>query len=1303
MATLSISTQASSAGVPGIGTDFLVAGLELLSNSSIRVWFTKAPVLGTNRANDAHSYAITGPNSIQISLATAWQGDSRVIDLYLDQDLSVGQWTLAPVSANIISDDVQAVNLPATTYIFTVTNANKAIQNPETDNNLTRKFLNPAFLKDSQTNWRALEYSLEKNRLKLTDIVNKVANQLFISTASGKYLNTRASNVGVTHNPILGLTDEIYRKLTITILNDKLTANAKLDLLEVIYGPEACRAVLTSSNEEPYRLFDQATLNILVDGKTLVPVVFNWSEFNNCLKASAQEVCFVINNHFESFGVKAFAVPFTDTEINKTYIRIFSGTKGLKSSLTIVSGSSQLAFGFDSILIHDLVSTLNPQPSITITPSALDKAIVRVTGQNPVVYQITELTDTVTELAVTDLSSSNKIVSDWQDVGPGRYVSITSVWTGTPTGIIGIEFTNEVSPTISTIGDALPFNTMVPAPVQPSGSAGRMPLVFVSTGQYFRLTYQRTSGTGTLVANVALQASNTTQHIPSLFDVLEWDYVNILGSEYNINNRGSFAIEQVDIGDTYIDFTITNPDAILESVVPLSIDSVTFYRPTTKQVFDNDNYAYISNNLYQYAINLLGYARASIPVNTNIIVRNIENAAYLNSCPESEETSLYRKPDGSITISGTAYPANTIIEIQDFFAKIPTLTDLTSKLFSYTTTDSARQLTLPVLLTDLYNRVILIGGRSLPSTDFSSISVASITESVNADLELTPTLTWTNATAFNSQIYGTGMSAVVLDYPRFYNKVLITGGFTGDGDYNSNKTYLYNPEAYTLTEITGSNPSKHADAALVWCKETNLAVAIGGVDENGDASTSFYTWDPSYNTDEDLGQWHQGNYDELNFARTNCQAIELNNGKVLVVGGRVNNSTNTFTLTNIGTPLNSCELISPSASVTTTPVLTGSMGYSRFAFGMVKLPDSRILVVGGIGGKVSQGITATDSIVNHELNSCEIYDPIGGYWSPIASMKDPHSYCTCYYDSLTNRVYIYGGCSSLHVEYLDLATMTWHYSTATLATPSFRCGSAGVTLNNSSIILRTGSTYTTFEDNSPGALLATYNENARGNAINGMNTLYQSNTHAWTKNQPDTTFYVNTVAAQVYDLGYPEDGPYIFDPGVIYGISGTELTIETEIPRGKGCPPITVTEDLVDLEQQGYLIVDFGYENQVGPVRYFITDPNTISFDPAFNFNKEYYTGTKLTIVAQRVPYTPEGVPNTFWLTASNAGLEAAQKYIRDIHAEGIDLTIDVRYPGDRGLGNEGQPVEHNYKLSDIIEVFGPDDIDTFLDEARNE
>jgi hypothetical protein len=112
------------------------------------------------------------------------------------------------------------------------------------------------------------------------------------------------------------------------------------------------------------------------------------------------------------------------------------------------------------------------------------------------------------------------------------------------------------------------------------------------------------------------------------------------------------------------------------------------------------------------------------------------------------------------------------------------------------------------------------------------------------------------------------------------------------------------------------------------------------------------------------------------------------------------------------------------------------MADARYAFGMTKLPNERVLVCGGIG--YNPGYQIPSPTVNeflHELNRCEIYDPETEIWSPIQSMLEPHSYCVCHYVKEANKVYVYGGYTSTLVEYLDLDTMLWHKSVYTLPVP----------------------------------------------------------------------------------------------------------------------------------------------------------------------------------------------------------------------------------------------------------------------------
>lgn len=124
---------------------------------------------------------------------------------------------------------------------------------------------------------------------------------------------------------------------------------------------------------------------------------------------------------------------------------------------------------------------------------------------------ITQWYDSVTGLPVTDLSSTNKLITDWVFVGVGFKCASTFVWpaTGSPVGACGIEMTNDnaagsetLATRLAVVGDAVDMTQFTPAPVQPNGAtAGRMPLSHESEGAFMRHTYQRTSGgTGSSLA-----------------------------------------------------------------------------------------------------------------------------------------------------------------------------------------------------------------------------------------------------------------------------------------------------------------------------------------------------------------------------------------------------------------------------------------------------------------------------------------------------------------------------------------------------------------------------------------------------------------------------------------------------------------------------------------------------------------------------------------------------------------------------------------------------------------------------------
>lgn len=102
----------------------------------------------------------------------------------------------------------------------------------------------------------------------------------------------------------------------------------------------------------------------------------------------------------------------------------------------------------------------------------------------------------------------------------------------------------------------------------------------------------------------------------------------------------------------------------------------------------------------------------------------------------------------------------------------------------------------------------------------------------------------------------------------------------------------------------------------------------------------------------------------MSTARVLHTAVELNDGRVLIIGGADQNA-NT---------LSSCEIYDP-ATNSFSP--TGSMGTSRVLFGAAKLDDGRVVVAGGTDTLDSNIV----NVVGGVLRSTEIYNPATGSWS----------------------------------------------------------------------------------------------------------------------------------------------------------------------------------------------------------------------------------------------------------------------------------------------------------------------------------
>lgn len=199
-----------------------------------------------------------------------------------------------------------------------------------------------------------------------------------------------------------------------------------------------------------------------------------------------------------------------------------------------------------------------------------------------------------------------------------------------------------------------------------------------------------------------------------------------------------------------------------------------------------------------------------------------------------------------------------------------------------------------------------------------------------------------------------------------------------------------------------------------------------------------------------------------------------------------------------------------------------------------------------------------------------------------------------------------------------------------------------------------------------------------------------------------TTGTISSVRARTNDI----QGPFIYDPDNGVAVTGVETETTTTIEEGSSYNVLGVVNAEYFPDEEGWLCFGFGTSDQLQPVRYLgrISDENLL-LDPTYTFPKSLPIGTTITLLKQRGPWTPSNPEEvgSFYVTAAASGRIAASNTIDEIVAAGVSVDKIVVYPSDKGLGNEGAPDVGAAKLSDRVAVWGGDNLDAELAEAREE
>ena len=200
-------------------------------------------------------------------------------------------------------------------------------------------------------------------------------------------------------------------------------------------------------------------------------------------------------------------------------------------------------------------------------------------------------------------------------------------------------------------------------------------------------------------------------------------------------------------------------------------------------------------------------------------------------------------------------------------------------------------------------------------------------------------------------------------------KVLLAGGFVNSvWDYGSstsdNGASLYDSVTGVFS-VTGNMTASRGGHTATLLPNGKVLIA-GGADQDptGTGLASAELYDPSTGTFTQTGSMAVGR-----FLHT---ATQLQNGKVLIVGGA---------LTSASDPVATAEVYDPATGIFT---MTGAMATAREQHTATLLADGRVLIVGGTTSAGAGDPTAT----------AEDYDPSTGSFSVTGSMAEARTFHT---------------------------------------------------------------------------------------------------------------------------------------------------------------------------------------------------------------------------------------------------------------------------------------------------------------------
>ncbi len=717
----------------------------------------------------------------------------------------------------------------------------------------------------------------------------------------------------------------------------------------------------------------------------------------------------------------------------------------------------------------------------------------------------------------------------------------------------------------------------------------------------------------------------------------------------------------------------------------------------------------------------MAHLEISIPATTEVVGRGPGLAAYLKGQEALAVDSLVRTVDGRVEIEvdeahGLAVGDQVIIDgvlptgatpvvdagtpSEDFVAPDDSQAGTTdTSLRSVTSLAGTYEGIYQKSIRDPSGRVIIVGGATTPDSivftpkdNLTAFEVTGESDSVDGR---TIDYLWTQVASDGAH----GLSTPNFGYRNFGisllvdGRILCTGGAQGD-DLSTpvggwDMLQFLPPDSVSQQSGLLPDPrSSHAQASLN-LNNGGGAVICGGWTDPGvalDTALGFNVTTLTWNSLAPM--FHVRMHHQL-----------IGGSQPLAIGGQIDDSA--------ALVLNTCELYHPFGDIWTK---TGNMTYARTQFGAIELPNGNVLVVGGYGYNPTRGNAGSI------LATCEVYDRATELWSNIGDMPGGvRIFPIVQYLASQNVVIVTGG-GATNIDILDLTTMKWKKSLASMGS-NLVFSTGGIAADD--VLLVCGGSSSGVTDTINYIVVPGAETMWLGQGLNG---------HFRVDEVPDAThIVVNTTeydigdtynaaragatvtpkAAEAAPTGIP--GPFSYDTKTGFAITSTAAATAQEFNEG-GHYAVLALDDTIDSEpalqfpdEEGYLVLQFGYKNVVGPIRYFgrLSDTELI-LDAGSVWQASLPVGATVRLLSSRLPFSSSSPEvGNFYATGTAAGRVAAQKTIDDIIAAGKQIKVSVIYPGDIGLGGAGFPQSDSYKLSDKVAVWGGDDLDQEIPAAR--